>query len=99
MGVLSVRDSAENWREGREDRASTCGMKRIVGSWSLAVVGNAGIAGSGSTCCSVDREGVGIVLAFRLRVIASTVPSLVVVGSVESTEVEVFGLGLVVVDV
>lgn len=65
FGVLSVRESVENCSEGREERASTCGMKRMVGNWLADVAGIAAIAGSGSTFWS-DCDVVGMA-----RVIAS----------------------------
>jgi hypothetical protein len=36
LGFLSVLETAWKCREGREERVSTCGMKRIVGCASFA---------------------------------------------------------------
>ena len=37
VGCFNVLETAVKWREGREERASRCGMKRIVGRGSLGV--------------------------------------------------------------
>lgn len=69
----------------------------MVGCWSRAVVGSVGIAGSGSSCWSVDRDGVGIALAVRLRVIASVEEWVTVAGSADSAVLVVVVVSVLVV--
>lgn len=38
LAFLSVRETAEKWREGLEERVSKCGINRMVGNVSLACV-------------------------------------------------------------
>ena len=102
FGVLSWRDTAANCSEGRWlARVSTCGMKRIVGSWSLlwpaGGVEDSGIALDDSTGpfpASVTEALRTVVLAMavgpcELAVRLLVISAAVVLGSGDADSVEV----------